>query len=134
MLHYNLFSFICAPNSNTPTCYARTRGLQTNKTALENLTHHAEVSEKEIEKYLVKRAGEHGWPCLKYSNPNMVGYPDRLIVLPDGQVAWVEVKSRDKKPRKIQRVRHDRLREMGHVVWVIDSRSGVDDLFKFLEL
>ena len=51
------------------------------KKSIENIVHHSEVSEKEIEKYLVKQVRAMGGICLKYSNANMVGYPDRVAVL-----------------------------------------------------
>ena len=51
------------------------------KRSIENITHHADVSEKAIERYLVEQAKINGLLCLKYSNPNMVGYPDRLLVI-----------------------------------------------------
>lgn len=95
---------------------------------IENITAHAEVSEKAIERYLVRRATENGMLCLKYSNPNMVGYPDRLLVLRGGGVVWVELKSRGRKPSMIQQLRMAELAEMGHRVLVIDSKAGVDEL------
>lgn len=98
------------------------------KRIIENLTRHAIVSEKAIERYLVERCREHGLPCLKYSNPNCVGYPDRLIVLPDGMVVWVELKSAGRKPSKIQRARMAVLISMGHAVCIIDNKPAVDDL------
>lgn len=104
-----------------------------NKQSIKNITGHAEVSEKEIEKYLVRCTREMGLPCLKYSNPNMVGYPDRLIVLPQGRVVWVELKSRGCRPSKIQQARIDSLRESGHPVFVIDSRTEVDNLINSLK-
>ena len=98
------------------------------KRIIENLTRHADVSEKAIERYLVERCREHGLPCLKYSNPNCVGYPDRLIVLPDGMVLWVELKSKGRKPSKIQLARMDELTDLGHSAVVIDNKAAVDDL------
>lgn len=98
------------------------------KRIIENLTRHADVSEKAIERYLVERCREHGLPCLKYSNPNCVGYPDRLIVLPGGMVLWVELKSKGRKPSKIQRARMAVLISMGHAVCIIDNKPAVDDL------
>ena len=97
----------------------------------QNLTHitdHAEVSEKSIERYLVEKAKEYGLPCLKYSNPNMVGYPDRLLVLPGAKVIWVELKSRGRKPDKRQLIRHAELSDMGHEVRVIDNKNDIDEL------
>lgn len=116
-------------NSNTPTCLACARGSQGLKRSISNIADHAEVSEKALEKYLTKLAAEHGLLCLKYSNPNMVGFPDRLIVLPGNAVVWIELKSKGKKPAKVQQLRIADLRNRGHYVWIIDSREKVDELF-----
>lgn len=98
------------------------------KKDLSHITHHADVSEKAIERYLVEQAKQNGLLCLKYSNPNMVGYPDRLLVLPGGGVVWVELKSKGRKPTKIQQMRMAELTGMGHLVKVIDNKADIDDL------
>lgn len=98
--------------------------------SIENITRHAEVSEKAIERYLVQQAKQNGLPCLKYSNPNMVGYPDRLLVLRSGKVIWVELKSRGRKPSKIQQMRMAELAGMGHLVKVMDNKASIDELIK----
>lgn len=100
------------------------------KRSIENITHHADVSEKSIERYLVEQAKQNGLLCLKYSNPNMVGYPDRLLVLPGGGVVWVELKSKGRKPTKIQQMRMSELTGMGHLVKVIDNKADIDELIK----
>ena len=102
--------------------------------SIENILHHAEVSEKVIEKYLVEQARLKGLPCLKYSNPNMVGYPDRLLVLPGGKVIWVELKSRGRKPTKIQQMRMAELVSLGHPVKVIDNKADIDELINTIKL
>lgn len=94
----------------------------------EHITEHAEVSEKMIEGYLVQEVKNMGGICLKYSNPNMVGYPDRLVCLPGGRVAWVELKSKGKKPTRLQNIRMEDLRSMGFEVHVVDNRQDVDRL------
>lgn len=99
-----------------------------------NIVNHSEESEKSIERYLVDKAKDLGMPCLKYSNPNMVGYPDRLLVLPDARVVWIELKSRGKKPTKIQLARHEELRRIGHAVRVIDNKADIDELLTTLPL
>lgn len=98
------------------------------KKNVESIVRHSEVSEKAIEAYLNKRAKESGLLCLKYSNSNVTGYPDRLICIPGGVVVWVELKSKGKKPTKLQQIRHDELRSIGHSVWVISSKEQVDNL------
>ena len=94
----------------------------------EQIKRHAEVSEKMIEGYLVQEVKALGGICLKYSNPNMVGYPDRLVCLPGGRVAWVELKSKGRKPTRIQNIRMSGLRDMGFEVHVADSREDIDRL------
>lgn len=96
------------------------------KKSIDNILHHAEVSEKAIEKYLFDRVKELGGVCLKYSNPNMAGYPDRVVLLPGGKTIWIELKSKGKKPNKLQEIRIASLKLLGHLVFVIDSRETVD--------
>ena len=99
---------------------------------VENIVRHSEVSEKAIEAYLVKRCKESGLLCLKYSNANTTGYPDRLVCLPHCNVIWVELKSKGKKPTKLQEIRHQELKRMGHEVWVISTKEMVDRLISLV--
>lgn len=93
---------------------------------IENIVNHSNVSEKAIERYLVKRVTTLGGLCLKYSNPNVTGYPDRLVLLPCGFLFWIELKSKGKRPTAIQRLRHQELKALGHTVFVVDSKEQVD--------
>lgn len=101
--------------------------------SVENILHHSEWSEKEIEKYLRRKAKELNLICLKYSNPLESGYPDRLICLPDMRVVWVELKSKGKKPSKIQQLRFTSLRSLGHQVFVIDNKQDIDKLIQDIQ-
>lgn len=101
---------------------------------IKNIVAHSDTSEKALERYLIHRCEERGLPCLKYFNANACGYPDRLILLPDAHVVWVEFKSKGKKPTPLQRLRHHELREMGHRVEVIDNRPDIDALALSLTL
>lgn len=103
------------------------------KKAIRKIIQHSEVSEKVIEKYLISRVREIGGVCLKYSNSNMTGYPDRLVCFPDGKTAWVEIKSKGKKPTRQQELRHEELRAVGQNVFVVDSRALVDCVIKSWE-
>lgn len=120
--------------THTPASLACARGSQSLEKRIDNIIHHAEVSEKVIEKYLVDQARQYGLPCLKYSNPNMVGYPDRLLVLPGGKVIWVELKSRGRKPTKIQQMRMAELIRLGQLVKVIDNKADIDELINTIKL
>lgn len=103
------------------------------KKSIENIVRHSEVSEKAIEAYLNKRCKENGLLCLKYSNANVTGYPDRLVCCINGKVIWVELKSKGKKPTKLQEIRHQELRDLGHEVWVVSSKPEVDELIGYIE-
>ena len=96
------------------------------KKSIENIVKHSEVSEKAIERYLSDCVREAGGVCLKYSNPNMAGYPDRVAIMPNGVTVWVELKSQGKKPSKLQVIRIESMKQLGHKVYVIDSKQGVD--------
>lgn len=87
---------------------------------------HADESEKALERLLCERIRALGLLCLKYSNAQASGYPDRLVVLPGGSVLWVELKSKGQKPRKLQTERHKELLALGHGVWVLDERDLVE--------
>ena len=95
---------------------------------LENITRHSEVSEKAIEKYLVESVRGIGGICLQYSNANRVGYPDRVVCLRGGKTVWVELKSRGKKPTRMQALRQGELASLGHEVHTIDNKQGIDEL------
>lgn len=90
------------------------------------LTGMADTSEKAIEKYLRERVEEEGGICLKYSNPNQVGYPDRAVLMPGGVTLWVELKSTGEKPTRLQQERFRRMGDIGHNVTVIDTKAAVD--------
>lgn len=96
----------------------------------EKLVRHAEVSEKALERYLAKRIKEVGGLCLKYSNPGMAGYPDRVCLLREGKTVWVELKSRGETLTPLQRVRLSALVDMGHCVRVCSSRQHIDALLE----
>lgn len=98
---------------------------------------HACTSEKAIEHYFCAQMKLMGPICIKQFNPYETGWPDRLVVLPNGLVSWVEFKSTGKKPTPIQLLRHRALEELGHHVTVISSReeaeSYINDLRKHLK-
>lgn len=77
--------------------------------------------EKQIESRLKKSVENVGGLCLKFTSPNYNGMPDRLILLPDERIAFVELKSNGKKPRALQLARHRMLKRLGFKVYVIDD-------------
>ena len=74
----------------------------------------------------MRAVAEMGGLCLKYASSTTTGYPDRLVLLPEGRVFWVELKTTGRKPGKKQQLRHQELRALGQTVYVVDSMSGVE--------
>lgn len=99
---------------------------------MRDLTKNSAESEKAIEIYLVNRVKSLGGLCLKYTNPNASGYPDRLIIVKGLPDIWVELKSRGKQPSALQSRRIFELRDRGRMVYVCDSREKVDEIIGYI--
>lgn len=100
------------------------------KKKIENIVKHADVSEKAIERYLTDSVKELGGVCLKYINPGMVGYPDRICLLPGGVTLWVELKSKGEALKPVQKVRICKMAKIGHAVHVCDSKEEIDQVLE----
>lgn len=88
-------------------------------------------SEKYLEKKLVSELKKYkSCKCLKYTSHNVVGYPDRLILLPGGRCIWVEIKSKGRTLSEIQKVRVKELRDMGHTVCVVDDEETLGEVIQ----
>ena len=83
------------------------------------------MREKRIEQKLMMEVRRCGGMALKFVSPSYSGMPDRLILLPDGKVAFVEVKAPGKKPRPLQIKRREMLRKLGFRVFVLDAASDI---------
>ena len=81
--------------------------------------------EKEIEQALVRAVKNIGGWCLKLSCPGMDGVPDRLVLLPKGRCAFVELKAPGKKPRPLQVKRMQKLMALGFSCFVIDGKEQI---------
>lgn len=89
------------------------------------------MMEKDIERYLHTKIKKVGGFCMKMENiPGFNGIPDRLVLLPGGLVAFVEVKRQDGKLSTIQKYRIQNLKDIGIKVYVAYSKQDVDQLLK----
>lgn len=99
--------------------------------------------EAKIENYLVTRCEAAGALVRKLSYVGRRGASDRMVVwperewTPDGwtfiaetRVDFVELKAFGKKPDPHQEREHQRLRDLGANVYVIDSKEAVDRYVK----
>ena len=83
------------------------------------------MREKTIEQKLVTAVKKHGGICPKFVSPGFDGMPDRILLLPHGRFAFVEVKAPGEKPRPLQLARHRLLRRLGFFVYVLDSEEQI---------
>ncbi len=85
--------------------------------------------EKQIEAKLRKRIKAIGGLCLKFESPGYVGVPDRIILLPGGHMAFVELKAPGKKERPLQQHVQGRLRQMGFTVFSsVDGDAAIEEV------
>lgn len=83
------------------------------------------MSEKHIEQKLVKAVKAAGGIAPKFISPGLAGIPDRLVLLPEGKIAFVEIKGYGIKPRPLQVKRHEKLRRLGFKVYVLDEQRQI---------
>ncbi len=83
------------------------------------------MREREIEKKLVDAVKAQGGVCWKFVSPGTAGVPDRIILMPMGRIAFVEVKAPGESPRKLQLARHRLLRRLGFKIFVLDNPEQI---------
>ena len=79
--------------------------------------------EKDIEKQLVKEVKSMGGIAAKFVSPGFDGVPDRLVLLPKGKMAFIELKAKGKKLRPLQKRRIKQFQALGFSCYVIDNAS-----------
>ncbi|AWW25965.1 VRR-NUC domain-containing protein [Acetobacterium sp. KB-1] len=86
------------------------------------------MREKTIEQKLVKAVKKNDGICPKLTSPGFDGMPDRLVLLPFGRIAFVEVKASGEKPRPLQLARHGMLQQLGFRVYVLDDEKQIGEM------
>lgn len=81
--------------------------------------------EREIEKYFVQQVKKNGGLAPKFVSPGWDGVPDRLVLLLDGRMAFVELKAPGKKLRPLQVKRKRQLEKLGFRVYLIDGQEQI---------
>lgn len=82
--------------------------------------------EKQIERKLVTAVRMRGGICPKWVSPGLDGVPDRVILFPDGRMAFAETKAPGKKLRPLQAKRKAQLEGLGFRVFVIDGTEQIE--------
>lgn len=83
------------------------------------------MREKNVETRLARAVKLMGGIAAKFVSPGLAGVPDRLVLLPGGHMAFVELKAPGKCPRPLQVKRKSQLEALGFSVYVIDSPEQI---------
>ena len=83
------------------------------------------MREKTIEAKLVKTVKNMGGLAPKFISPGLDGVPDRLVLLPGGKLAFIELKAPGKELRPLQVRRKRQLEALGFLVYCIDRPEQI---------
>ena len=81
--------------------------------------------EKTIEYKLKSAVKNMGGIAFKFTAPGINGVPDRLVLLPYGKLAFIELKAQGKEMRPLQVHRKKQLEHLGFSVYCIDSAEQI---------
>lgn len=79
------------------------------------------ILESEIEKTCVKIAEKHA--CLLLKIEKRRGYPDRILLAPNGKLIWIEFKRPGENLMPFQKHVHQILKQMNFEVYEVDNYS-----------
>ena len=83
------------------------------------------ATEKTTERKLVQAVKMMGGLAPKFVSPGLDGVPDRIVLLPGGKAAFVELKSDGKEMRPLQVKRKRQLEALGFSVYCIDKPEQI---------
>ena len=84
------------------------------------------MTEKQIEQKLVNAVRTKGGLAPKFVSPGFDGVPDRIVLLPCGRIAFVELKAKGRKMRPLQVKRKSQLEALGFSVYCIDNVKQIE--------
>lgn len=91
------------------------------------------MREKYIEQKLVKEVKKINGLALKFVSPGVNGVPDRIVLLPKGKMAFIELKAPGKKMRPLQIKRKEQLEKLGFKVYLIDNLNQIGEVINDIQ-
>ena len=86
-------------------------------------------NEKDTEAFLRDEVRALGGRSYKWVSPGCAGVPDRIVILPNGRIFFIELKSERKTSSAQQRKRQTELRALGCAVYAdVDTKEKVKEL------
>ena len=89
--------------------------------------------EAAIEAKLRDEMTRRGCICYKFVSPGNNGVPDRMIITPDGEVIFIELKTERGRLSAEQKVQIRRLRDHCMTVFVLYGAEDVDSFIKHFD-
>ena len=86
------------------------------------------MEEKQIESKLVKEVKQLRGLCLKFVSPTLDGVPDRIVLLPEGKIAFVATKRTGGKMRPLQLRRKKQIEKLGFKVFCLDDPNDIKEV------
>ena len=88
-------------------------------------------NEKSTEAFLRDEIKALGGRSYKWVSPGCSGVPDRIVILPNGRIFFVELKSEGRKSSAQQKKRQAELRALGCNVYAdIDTKAKVREVIE----
>ena len=91
------------------------------------------MREIETEAKLVKAVRKLGGLAPKFVSPGLDGVPDRLVLLPGGKIAFIELKAENRKMRPLQVRRKRQLESLGFLVYCIDRPEQIGGILNEIQ-
>lgn len=91
------------------------------------------MKEKDIENYLRTQVKKLGGIAYKFISPGNVGVPDRIIIMPNGKIYFVELKTDKGKLTELQNRQINMIKNLGQEVVVVYGKSGADEFIERLK-
>lgn len=85
-------------------------------------------TERQIEKKFIEMVKDAGGEAYKFVSPSRSGVPDRIVVLPDGRIYFIELKAHKGHTSALQRNEIYRLNQLGQNAQVL---RGMLDVYEF---
>ena len=87
----------------------------------------ASLTEKQIETRFCKAVKKIGGMALKFSAQFKAGVPDRIVLMPEGKIYFVELKRENGAVSEIQKYVFKEFEELGFPVHVISSAKMIEE-------
>lgn len=91
------------------------------------------MRERDVEKALVRAVQARGGICPKWVSPGLDGVPDRIVILPNGKLAFVELKAPGERPRALQIARMRQIEALGQRCFVVDGVELIEPVLTEIE-